>query len=69
MVLNQPGPVAAPGGPGGTIGPHVRDPVYRGFMTTKRVQRRRGPRPATRVDLLALTDAAGTMLDEPPFVA
>lgn len=48
---------------------HVRRCVYRDFMTTKRVQRRRGPRSATPVDLLALTGAAGPFTEERPDVA
>jgi len=53
----------------GQIGPRVLGRVYRGFMTTKRVQRRRGPRPAARVDLLALTGETDTIVDDQPDLA
>jgi hypothetical protein len=38
-------------------------------MATARVQRRRGPRPATPVDLLALADGARTFPEDLPDVA
>jgi len=55
--------------PGADWSVRVREPIYGYFMTTKRVQRRRGPRPAAPVDLLALTGGAGTVPDEPPQAA